>query len=102
MVKDLAAQVKELQGSLSEMKGTAGPSKQTTEPKQEMSTQGESTTTPPVERALQEAAPAKPAKAEPFAYADWTWLNGNPRTKTPAFDSKFFTPEIRADVDYHL
>jgi Putative beta-barrel porin-2, OmpL-like. bbp2 len=43
---------------------------------------------------------AKPAKAEPFAFADWTWLNGNPRTKTPAFDSKFFTPEIRADVDY--
>lgn len=41
-----------------------------------------------------------PAKAEPFAFADWTWLNGNPRTKTPAFDSKFFTPEIRADVDY--
>jgi hypothetical protein len=42
----------------------------------------------------------KPAKAEPFAFADWTWLNGNPRTKQPAFDSKFFTPEIRADVDY--
>src|SRR5207244_15424 len=31
-----------------------------------------------------------PEKAEPFAFADWTWLNGNPRTKTPAFDSKFF------------
>jgi hypothetical protein len=43
---------------------------------------------------------AKPAKPEPFAYADWTWLTGNPRTKTPAFDSKFFTPEIRADVSY--
>ncbi len=42
----------------------------------------------------------KPEKAEPFAFADFTWLNGNPRTKTPAFDSKFFTPEIRADVDY--
>jgi hypothetical protein len=42
----------------------------------------------------------KPEKAEPFAFADWSWLNGNPRTKTPAFDSKFFTPEIRADVDY--
>jgi len=39
-------------------------------------------------------------KAEPFAYADWTWLSGNPRTKTPAFDSPFFTPEIRADVNY--
>jgi len=38
--------------------------------------------------------------AEPFAYADWTWLNGNPRTKEPAFDSKFFTPEIRLDAHY--
>jgi hypothetical protein len=27
-------------------------------------------------------------------------LNGNPRTKEAAFDSKFFTPEIRADVTY--
>ncbi|HZY73154.1 MAG TPA: hypothetical protein VFE22_08620, partial [Edaphobacter sp.] len=32
------------------------------------------------------------AKAAPFAFADFTWLNGNPRTKEPAFDSKFFTP----------
>jgi hypothetical protein len=52
----------------------------------------------------QEAAPATtpPAKAEPFAFADWTWLTGNPRTKEPAFESKFFTPEIRADADYVL
>jgi Putative beta-barrel porin-2, OmpL-like. bbp2 len=52
----------------------------------------------------QEAAPStpNPAKAEPFAFADWTWLTGNPRTKEPAFDSKFFTPEIRADADYIL
>ena len=55
----------------------------------------------PAEAALpQTTAPEKPPKAEPFAFADWTWLNGNARTKTPAFDSKFFTPEIRADVDY--
>lgn len=46
-------------------------------------------------------APAGPSeKAQPFAFADFTWLNGNPRTETPAFDSKFFTPEIRADIDY--
>jgi hypothetical protein len=44
--------------------------------------------------------PTKKHPAEPFAFADYTWLNGNPRTKEPAFDSKFFTPEIRADVDY--
>lgn len=42
----------------------------------------------------------KPAKAEPFAFADWTWLNGNARTKESPMDTRFFTPEIRADVDY--
>jgi hypothetical protein len=47
-------------------------------------------------------APAqrKAPKAEPFAFADFTWLNGNPRTKESPMDTKFFTPEIRADVDY--
>jgi len=43
----------------------------------------------------------KPAKAEPFAFADFTWLNGNARTKESPMDTKFFTPEIRADVDYN-
>ena len=43
---------------------------------------------------------AKPEKAQPFAFADFTWLNGNARTKDLAMDTKFFTPEIRADVDY--
>ncbi len=47
------------------------------------------------------ASATEPAKTEPFAFADWTWLNGNPRTKEAAFDSKFFTPEIRADVNYN-
>ncbi len=42
----------------------------------------------------------KKPKIDPFSDWDWTWLNGNPRTKDAAFDSKFFTPEIRADVTY--
>ncbi len=46
------------------------------------------------------ASSGKPKPAEPFAFADFTWLNGNPRTKQAAFDSKFFTAEIRTDVDY--
>jgi Putative beta-barrel porin-2, OmpL-like. bbp2 len=50
--------------------------------------------------AINQSAESAKTKAEPFAFADFTWLNGNARTKTPAFDSKFFTPEIRADVDY--
>jgi hypothetical protein len=48
----------------------------------------------------QEAAPDKKQKIAPFSDADWTWLNGNPRTKEIFWDSKFFTPEIRADVTY--
>jgi hypothetical protein len=45
-------------------------------------------------------AEKKPAKVEPFSDADWTWLNGNPRTKDEPLDTKFFTPEIRADTVY--
>ncbi len=44
--------------------------------------------------------PEKPAPTDPFAYADWTWLNGNPRNKDVVWDSKFFTPEIRMDTHY--
>lgn len=45
-------------------------------------------------------APAATQPAEPFFFADWTWLNGNPRTTESPMDTKFFTPEVRADVDY--
>jgi hypothetical protein len=44
-------------------------------------------------------AASTPAKPEPFAFADFTWLNGNPRTKDAPLDSKVFTGEFRADVN---
>ena len=47
------------------------------------------------------AESTKKEKIAPFSDWDWTWLNGNPRNKDTAFDSKFFTPEIRADVTYN-
>jgi len=52
------------------------------------------------ESAGQAASPAPQGPAEPFAYADWTWLNGNSREKDKPWDSKFFTPEIRLDTNY--
>lgn len=55
------------------------------------------------EKAAAPAAPPTPAPVDtqtPFADYDWTWLNGNPRNKDTAWDSKFFTPEIRADLTY--
>jgi len=36
----------------------------------------------------------------PFAFADWSWLNGNPRSSRAAIDSKAFTGEFRVDVTY--
>jgi hypothetical protein len=64
----------------------------------------------PAEKALASVSPqalekgksgaAKPLAAEPFAFADFTWLTGNARTKESPMETKFFTPEIRADVDY--
>jgi Putative beta-barrel porin-2, OmpL-like. bbp2 len=60
----------------------------------------------PAEAAVTQTSTATPTtaatkeKIAPFSDWDWTWLNGNPRTKTPAFDSKFFTPEIRSDVTF--
>jgi len=47
-----------------------------------------------------QAVPTKPEPEAPFAYADWTWLNGNARNKDVVWDSKFFTPEIRFDANY--
>ncbi len=52
-----------------------------------------------------EPAAAAPTTVGPhtpaFSDWDWTWLNGNPRNKDTAWDSKFFTPEIRADITYN-
>ena len=54
-------------------------------------------------------APASPheldaevtTKSAPFS-EDWTWLNGNPRTKDTPLATKYFTPEFRADINYIL
>ena len=54
---------------------------------------------PPKEAEAVVADPADP-HSEPFAFADFTWLNGNARTKDTPYATQFFTPEIRADVNY--
>jgi hypothetical protein len=52
-----------------------------------------------------EATPAAPAQADmetPFADHDWTWLNGNSRQHDYPLDTKYFSPEFRADTFYGL
>ena len=41
-----------------------------------------------------------PAKKDPFTFADFTWLTGNPRTTESPLDSKVFTGEFRVDTNY--
>jgi len=50
--------------------------------------------------AVQPPENAPPAKAEPFAFADFTWLTGNSRQKDYPLSTKYFTPEVRVDVNY--
>jgi len=45
------------------------------------------------------AAPAH--YTEPFAFGDFSWLNGTSRKTTPpAFDSKYFTGDVTFDLNY--
>jgi hypothetical protein len=53
------------------------------------------------EPAAAEAQPAPAeAKPEPFAFADFTWLTGNPRTRESPLDTKAFTGEFRVDTNF--
>ena len=57
---------------------------------------------PTVPEALQAPEPA-PAVDDKTPWADVGyvgWMNGTSREKAPVFDTKFFTPEIRLDMNY--
>src|SRR5262249_21514537 len=74
----LKARVDELEKRLAELEKTMAPSAVSAAP----------------------ATPAAPKASEPFAFADFTWLTGNSREKDAPFDSKYFTGEFIADVNY--
>jgi opacity protein-like surface antigen len=46
------------------------------------------------------AAPAEEKPSEPFAYGDFTWLNGSNRAHKAVLDTPYFTPEFLVDVNY--
>ena len=100
-IVELEAQLKQQMGA--NVAASAGPSSQ---PPATSASIGNApaTSAPAYEHVPQTSqvasAEKKPARIEPFSDADWTWLNGNPRTKDLPLDTKFFTPEIRADTVY--
>lgn len=50
--------------------------------------------------AVQDTTTVPATAASPFAFADFTWLNGNGRQHTALLDTKYFTGEFRADITY--
>jgi hypothetical protein len=54
-----------------------------------------------IPKALEAPDPAPAVDNDtPFAFGDFTWLNGSPRNKDVVLDTKFFTPEVRFDTHY--
>jgi hypothetical protein len=46
-----------------------------------------------------EASPTE--ELDPFAFTDWTWLSGNPRTRDSPIGNQYFTSEFRLDDVFH-
>ncbi len=44
--------------------------------------------------------PAEEKPSEPFAFGDFTWLNGTSRQRKAVLDTPYFTPEFLLDVNY--
>lgn len=109
-LESMRARIEELENQLKHQAGATSSENAPTQGAEQSATAEaaalNSASSPLVERAAATqqvspvAAPTTPGKTEPLAFADFTWLNGNPRTKEVPLDTKFFTPEIRADVDY--
>ena len=111
-IQELEAQLK----AQSAMKGNAMPADaaaQLQASRQALLASGASTTTKALSSpSVVSASTVAPApvsattptvdKKTPFADADWTWLNGNPRTKDFPLATKYFNPEIRVDANYNL
>jgi len=43
---------------------------------------------------------SEPKKEEPFTFADFTWLTGNPRMTESPISNEYFTGEFRSDVNF--
>src|ERR1700704_1127462 len=102
-LQQMRARIAELEAQLKAQQGSSGTAANAVESSSRAATteQAVANSSPNVaSREQTQAAPTKPEPSVPFAYADWTWLNGTARNKDAVWDSKFFTPEIRFDANY--
>ncbi|MCW2630273.1 outer membrane beta-barrel protein [Mycobacterium sp.] len=55
---------------------------------------------PPAAAAPASSPPAETSSTEPFAWGDFTWMNGASRMTTKVLDTKYFTPQLDIDSNY--
>ena len=112
VLEELAAMKKRIAELEAEMGGTpadqpaaaapaadpAAPTASATEPP----AQGATAATPAPTPAPKDISAERLTKSAPFAYADFTWMNGNTRSEDAPLATKYFVPEFRADTHYML
>jgi hypothetical protein len=54
----------------------------------------------PTEKGEPPLPPAEAPAGEPFAWGDFTWLNGGSRQTERLLSTKYFTPQLDVDVNY--
>ncbi|HVW26351.1 MAG TPA: outer membrane beta-barrel protein [Polyangiaceae bacterium] len=87
----LELQLKQLQDEVQDLKGKV---------KEQSSHEPAASGEPQPPAPEEEAASTEEKPSEPFAFADFTWLNGNSRQHKAILDTPYFTPEILFDVNY--
>ena len=104
-IQELEARLKEQSGDVptpapTGSSGTAADAAPISQPPASAVVPASSSTDTSSKSLVVQADQTKPATTEPFAFADFTWLNGSSRTTESPMDTKYFTPEFRADVSY--
>src|ERR1700729_2582026 len=95
-IQQLQDKLEEIQKELIELKKVNSAQPET----HHITTAKASAAAPSMSEAEPEVTDPSSPHSEPFAFADFTWLNGNARTKDTPYATKFFAPEIRSDVSY--
>jgi hypothetical protein len=95
-IQQLQDKLEEIQKELIELKRANSAQPET----HHITTAKASAAAPSLSEAQPEVTDPSSPHSEPFAFADFTWLNGNARTKDTPYATKYFTPEIRSDVSY--
>jgi hypothetical protein len=95
-IQQLQDKLEEIQKELIELKKANSAQPET----HHTTTTKASVAAPDLSEAEPEVTDPSSPHSEPFAFADFTWLNGNARTKDTPYATRFFTPEIRSDVSY--